>query len=245
MRFTGTTQLIEMVLKDRAGLETLIRRTELQPLLIPRLLTIAIASFSLFGVALAAMIAAAGVAPQLAAIEDVLRDGGPLVRFEPETVGLLGVGKSTAAIIAAYAFGLIAASGVCLPSLYVYGLLSGIRLSMLDVVTHAVKAKAAAAVALVGILPVYIAIGMGALVFDVFRGPLLEAALWLGLVLPFIAGLWGTVSLFRGFLGLTETLPPERCERRHCFLRRLVASWCACYTAVAPVMVYTVWQALQ
>ena len=60
-----------------------------------------------------------------------------------------------------------------------------------------------------------------------------------------LSGAWGTYSLYRGFSGLTDTLPPDRCERRGCFLRRLVVSWAACYTAVSPIMIYTVWQALQ
>ena len=67
----------------------------------------------------------------------------------------------------AYAFGLVAASGVALPSLYFYCLLSGLRMSMLEVVTHAVKAKAIAAVALVGILPIYVAVAMGVVIFHV------------------------------------------------------------------------------
>jgi hypothetical protein len=148
-------------------------------------------------------------------------------------------------LIAAYCFGLIAATGVCLPSLYFYGLLSGVKLSMLDVVTHAMKAKATSAVALLGILPVYIALAMGVLIFGWVPDLLREWALWLGFILPFIAGLWGTISLYLGFETLADTLPPERCERRGCFLRRLVVSWAACYTAVSPVMIYTVWQALQ
>jgi hypothetical protein len=150
-----------------------------------------------------------------------------------------------AQLIIAYVFGLIAATGVCLPSLYFYGLLSGIRLSMLDVVTHAMKAKATTAVALLGILPLYIAIALGVMIFDWVPGALRDWCIWLGFLLPFLAGLWGTHSLYQGFSGLTDTLPPDRCERRGCFLRRLVVSWAACYTAVSPIMIYTVWQALQ
>ena len=67
----------------------------------------------------------------------------------------------------AYAFGLVAASGVCLPSLYFYCLLAGVRMTMLEVVVHAVKSKAMAAVALVGILPIYVAVAMGVVIFDV------------------------------------------------------------------------------
>jgi len=246
----GLLQLVEMILKAPRRLDRLIRRAELQPTLIPRFLAISLTSFALFGVALAIVFSSALVMPRLAAIDVYLDQKGvgpPLVQFDAMQ-GFSEFWVSGAwQLIAAYCFGLIAATGVCLPSLYFYGLLSGVRLSMLDVVTHAMKAKATSAVALLGILPVYVAVVMGVLIFrfdwvpDLFR----EWALWLGFILPFIAGLWGTVSLYRGFATLADTLPPERCERRGCFLRRLVLSWAACYTAVSPVMIYTVWQALQ
>ena len=54
----------------------------------------------------------------------------------------------------------------------------------------------------------------------------------------------GIAGIFRGFLGHAESLPPERRERRTCFLRRLVTAWCACYVTVTPVMVYTLWHTL-
>jgi hypothetical protein len=98
-------------------------------------------------------------------------------------------------------------------------------------------------VALVGILPVYAALGMAAVVFQV-PPQALESTMLLGLVLPFIAGLWGSYSLYDGFGTLCDTLPAERRDRRACFLRRLVFSWCACYTAVSPVMIFTLWEAL-
>jgi hypothetical protein len=139
-------------------------------------------------------------------------------------------------------FGLIAASGVCLPSLYFYGLLSGIKPSMLDVLMQTLKAKAVSAVALVGILPIYAALALG---FAIFELPQEHLVLWLGLVLPFIAGLYGVRSLYFGFARLAQQLPVECRFDRACFLRRLVVSWAAIYTAVTPVMIYTVWAAIQ
>jgi hypothetical protein len=245
----GLLALVEMILKSPRRLDRLIRRADLQPALIPRFLAISLLSFALFGVALAIVFDAAEVAPRLTAIDEHLRHKGtgePLIRFEPAgSFAAQWTSGAALQFIAAYCFGLIAATGVCLPSLYFYGLLSGIRLSMLDVVTHALKSKATSAIALMGILPIYVAVCMGVFIFDVFPRSFLHAALWLGFMLPFLAGLWGTASLYRGFATLTDTLPPDRCERRGCFLRRLVVSWAACYTAVSPVMIYTVWQALQ
>ena len=240
-------QLIEMILKGPRGLEKLIRRDELQPQLIPKFLAIASLSFALFSVALGVVIVTAGVSPQLTAMEVVLSSDAPLIRFDTSTdATLLSRMSAALPLLLAYVFGLTAATGVCLPSLYFYGLLSGVKLSMRDCVAHAMKAKANTAVALVGILPIYIAVCMGVMIFsEHLPRVFLEWSLWLGFILPFLAGLWGTASLYRGFAGLADTLPPDRCERRACFLRRLVASWGACYTAVAPVMIFTIWQSLQ
>ena len=84
---------------------------------------------------------------------------------------------------------------------------------------------------------------MGMVIFHADQ-TLLNATLWLGLMLPFVAGLWGTYSLYVGFFTLCDTLPFERRIRRECFLRRLVLSWSACYSAVMPVMIFTLWQAI-
>ena len=147
---------------------------------------------------------------------------------------------SAEALIAAYAIGLIAATGICLPSLYFYGLLAGVRMTMLDVVIQALKSKATAAVALVGILPIYAALGLAVVIFDLPQ-PVRDATFWLGLVLPFLAGLFGTYSLYQGLAGFADTLAADRRCRRACFLRRLVFSWAACYTAVTPVMIHSLW----
>jgi hypothetical protein len=241
----GLLSLVETILKQPQALERLVRRPDAQRALVPRFLAISLASFTLFGVTMAIVIGASGLNVELRAIPDALNHGGPLILMPPaDTTSLLDQGQTALGLILAYSFGLIAATGVCLPSLYFYGLLSGIRLSMLDVVAHALKGKATTAVALIGILPVYVAVAMGILIIGGWDS-LVRLALWLGFILPFIAGLWGTVSLYRGFSGLADTLPPDRCERRGCFLRRLIFSWGACYTAVAPVMIFTIWQHLQ
>ena len=246
---TGVLLLVEMILKAPRRLDRRIRDSALQPIFIPQFLAIALISFALFGVALSLVLASARVTPQLTALDAYLDESSSnakLIRFESiDGFGTLWTSGDAWRLMGAYCFGLIAATGVCLPSLYFYGLLSGIRLSMLDVVAHAMKSKATSAVALMGILPIYIAVALGVMVFDWMPDVFRDWAIWLGFVLPFVAGLWGTHSLYRGFGELTDTLPADRSERRGCFLRRLVVSWAACYTAVSPVMIYTVWQALQ
>jgi hypothetical protein len=114
---------------------------------------------------------------------------------------------------------------------------------MVDVVLTAVKAKAEAAMALIGILPIYVAVAMGAIIFGVAETTV-ASVLLVGLLLPFFAGLWGTASLYQGFAQLCDTMPPKFAARRECFLRRLVLSWSGIYSAVMPVMIYTIWEVL-
>jgi len=117
-----------------------------------------------------------------------------------------------------------------------------LRMSLTEVVLHTLKAKAVSAVALVGILPIYAALVLGAVVF--VNAQIVQSALGLGLILPFVAGLWGTRSLYVGFGELCDRMPKEFQANRACFLRRVILAWCGCYTAVAPVMIATVWQNL-
>lgn len=237
--------LVELILKDRPRLHRVIRDPSLHGELVPRLLTVSMIGFVFFGLAMALVLESAGLRTQLTPIADWLHaPSAALIRFVPEASDVGRAGRwldgSALALVAAYSLGLIAATGVCLPSLYFYGLLAGVRMSMLDVTVHALKSKATAAVALVGILPIYAAVSMGMVIFEAPAG-VLSATLLLGLVLPFIAGMWGTRSLYVGFAVLCDTLPAERRDRRECFLRRLVLSWSACYTAVTPVMIFTIW----
>jgi hypothetical protein len=240
--------LVELVLKDRWRLYRMLRIPSAATLLLPRLLAISLAGFVLFGVAMSLVLTVAGRWPSLTAIAAWLDTPAatPLAFNAIESSwGHLApwINGEALALVGAYAFGLVAASGVCLPSLYFYCLLAGVRMTMLEVVVHAVKSKAVAAVALVGILPIYVAIAMGVVIFDGGEY-FLAATMLLGLMLPFIAGLWGTVSLYQGFSQLCDTMPPDRAKRRECFLRRLVLSWSACYSAVMPVMIYSLWEVL-
>ncbi|MGE5190945.1 MAG: hypothetical protein ACM3U2_00470 [Deltaproteobacteria bacterium] len=239
-------ELVELILKDRPRLERVIRDPSLAAELIPRFLAVSLVGFTLFGVAMALVVHAVGVRLELASMKAVLEGTAPgLVRFEPlgarsgrEMVNAITAGLR---LISAYDLGLIAAAGVCLPSLYFYGLLAGIPMSLARVTVHTVKAMATTAVALVGILPIYVAFSLGAAIFHA-PAVVAESVLWLGLLLPFGAGLFGVNSLYTGFTGLTNSLPPECRYRRSCFLRRLVVSWSVCYTAVTPVMIFTLWE---
>lgn len=244
----GPFPLTELILKDPVRLDRMIREPENQIQMLPRLLATSLVAFVIFGIAMTLVLSAAGVWPHLTAIERSLASSHPwLLEFERHDTATFWtpwLNGDAFRLIAAYAIGLIAATGICLPSLYFYGLLAGVRMTMLDVVTHAVKSKAVAAITLIGIIPIYAALGLAIAIFSL---PVLsrDAVLLLGLLLPFIAGLSGTYSLYRGLSTMTDTMKPEQKRHRKCFLQRLVLSWCAVYSAVSPVLIFTLWQRLQ
>ncbi len=214
--------------------------------LIPKFLAISLAGFTIYGVSMVLVLVASRHWPDLRSVQDALDHHVSLIHFEPDAGGSIwthAFDGSALTLILAYNIGLIAASGVCLPSCYFYGLLSGIKVSMVDVTIQTLKAKASTAIFLIGVLPVYVAIMLGMLVFSAPDGVVLEL-IYLGLLLPFAAGFWGLQSLYFGLTGLCDTISAERRPRRECFLRRLVLSWSAVYAAVSPIMIYTLWERL-
>jgi hypothetical protein len=219
--------LSELLLKSPARIDRLTRDDHRQAELIPRFLIVALASFTLFSLAFILLLDSVeptGLPPLLAAHWS--RSVQPAV-----------------SLWLAYTLGLVAASGVCLPSFYFYSLLAGVRITMLEVTTHVLKGKASTAIMLVGLLPIYVAVVLGLIVFKA-QPESLQSVLTLGLALPFLAGLWGVWSIYRGFLRLADTLPVSCRDQRACFLRRLTVAWAAVYTAVTPIMIYTLWEKL-
>jgi hypothetical protein len=219
--------LAELLLKAPAQLDARTRDPAHQAELIPRLLTLALASIGLFAVVLVLLLLAA----QADALPTILGD-----RWTDSVRPAIALGI-------AYPVGMIAATGICLPTFYFFGLLAGVRISVLQVTTHILKGKAATAVLLLGLTPIYLAVTLGMLIFHADSAAM-SAAFDVGLMLPFLAGLWGVRSIYVGFLGLADTLPPERRCRRTCFLRRLTVAWAAVYTVVTPVMIWTLYQNL-
>lgn len=240
--------LLELILKAPDQLDRLIRNPARQAELLPRFLAISLIGFVFFGVAMSLVLSTSSVWPHLVPMEAFVagREATPL-RFAPsgDTSHLTHwLNGNAFRLIGSYALGLVAATGICLPSLYFYSLLAGVRMTMMDVVLQALKSKAVGAVTLVGVLPIYATAGLAIAIFpmsEFWRNTLLL----LGLLLPFIAGTAGTYSLYRGLSGFADTMPAERRELRGCFLRRLVLSWAACYSAVSPVLIFTLWQRLQ
>jgi hypothetical protein len=239
--------LIELLLKDQPRLNGLARTADVQRELIPRLLWIGLGGYAIFAAVLAVVFGCAQVWPELTPIALWLDDPeAKLIRFVPAAEGVIWrcwIDGSALHLTAAYACGLIGAIGVCLPSFYFYGLLAGVRTSMLQVTTHALIGLASGAVALLGALPIYLAVMLGLVIFEFSPGAVQAAGLF-GLALPFVTGLYGTRALSIGFLALSDTMPEERRCRRRCFLRRLLVAWSGCYTAVTPVMIFALWEYL-
>jgi hypothetical protein len=240
-----TFALVELLLKDQPRLSALTRRPEVQREVIPRLLAIGLVGYIVFAVVLCVVFQCAEVWPRLTPLaawldsprEPLLR----IARLAPTEYWAVWLDGLALHLTAAFVTGLTGSIGVCLPSFHFYSLLAGIRTSMLQVTTSALVGLASGAVAVLGALPIYLAVVLGLVVFG-RPAWAIDFVCLVGLVLPFLAGLYGTRSLYLGFLALTDTLAEERRCRRTCFLRRLLVAWCGCYTAVTPVMIYALWE---
>lgn len=218
--------LAELLLKAPARIDAWMRDPSRVAELVPRLLTLALMSFALFAAVLASLL----LLTDPACVPPILDP------WERSVRPALALGL-------AYPAGMVAAAGVCLPTFYFFGLLAGVRISVLQVTAHVLKGEAATAVLLLGLTPIYLAITLGMLIFH--ADPLaVSAALAVGLALPFVAGLWGVHSIYVSFLGLADTLPPERRSRRKDFLRRLTVGWAAIYSIVTPVMIWSLYRNL-
>jgi len=217
--------LAELLLKNHRRVDSMVREEDRQASLIPRFLGIAVMSFSVFSLALATLLS--------------LVPAESLPDFLSEA-WVRGSGRAGVSLWLAFTIGLVAATGVCLPSFYFYGLLSGVRITLLQVTAHIMEGMAATSLMLLGLLPIYVAYVLGMIIFHAPAASL-RPMIYVGLALPFIAGLYGVRTIFRGFMQLADTLPPERRCRRSCLLRRLTVACSACYTAVTPVMIYKLW----
>jgi hypothetical protein len=112
--------LAELLLKDRDRADELLRDESRQVDLIPRFLVLSLVSFTAYAFAMVLLLDAA---PK-SAVPSVLAEGWS------------GGPRPAVGLWLAYAFGLVAATGICLPSFYFYGLLAGVKTSFLQIVTQ-------------------------------------------------------------------------------------------------------------
>jgi hypothetical protein len=222
--------LVELLLKDPGRLDQLEHDPVRQRELFPRLLLIAQLGYLVYS---GVMLLLLNLAPPEASIS---RLGLPVPPASWTNATGLGLPIG-------YGLGIVLAACICLPAFYFYSLLAGVRMTWLQITSIVVRGTAANAVMLLGILPIYVAVALGLIVFRVPE-PFLPVTLLVGLLLPFAAGLWGLREIYRGVMAAGAELPaPWQCRRR-CFLRRLTLSWAAVYTAVVPLLIYRLWESV-
>jgi len=223
-----TLGLVELLLKEPALVDRLNRDPKAQRELFPRFLLIAQAGFLAFGLVVLMLLnlAPASAYPHC-----------PVLTVPPAS----WANGTAVALPLAYCLGIVLAACVCLPSFYFFSLLAGVKMSWSQIVSVLGKGMAANAVLLLGILPIYVALALGLLVAAA-PDDALRWTLAVGLLLPFVSGLWGLRAVYRGIMDLSGAMPLDWQCRRRCFLRRLTFSWAAVYAAVLPVMIYRLWE---
>jgi len=241
----STFGLVELLLKDQPRFNDITRQPAAQRRTIPGLLAIGLGGYSIFALVLSAVFCFAGLWPRLIPLTEWLEGA---LRFPVEVMpleagGIWHVWRSGQALhlTLAYVLGLVGAIGICLPSFYFYSLLAGVRTSMLQVATSALNGLASGAIAVLGILPIYLAVMLGLVILKA-PAQQVQAACLVGMTLPFLAGLYGTRALYLGFTSLADTIPENRRGSRERFLRRLLLAWSGCYSTVTPVMIFALWE---
>lgn len=212
--------LTDMTLKRPEDVRTLARDEEIQPRVVLYLLLIGLAGIGLFSLAFTIILACA---PQLSWV--------PRVSFHD---------RSILRPVLSYTIGMIGALGICLPSFYFYGLLAGVRASMLQVTAISLHALATTGIILMGLLPIYVGIILAVIVLGATQGLVYPFLVGIGLLLPFLAGLTSLKVMYEGFVDLIRTLPETRMESRAPMVRLLALAWACLYTAVAPVTLWAV-----
>lgn len=211
--------MFDLVLRDEARLNRLLRDEAVLPELIQKMLTLSVLGLTIHGVVL-------GMAAQL---------------FESQPwLGFYQSGHPVLWMPLAFVGAFLGALCICLPSFYFYTQLSGLDASFRLVTAQALRAQATKSLLLLGVLPFYAAWLLGTVVgvFDDAR-----LALFAGMCLPFAVGLFGISAVYRGFQALAQHLPVTH-QRRGAFLKRLVLCWGGVYTCVAPVALYRLAEAL-
>ena len=219
--------LVELLLRHRADADALCADRAEAARLLPRLL-------GLSTIAIAAFACVQGAVLGLSA-QDV----------PPE--GLVGAPLDVAipSIFLAYELALTGAQVAGLPTFTFYGLMAGFQTHAWRIAVESARARATAAVVLIGLLPVYLTVALGLLLLHDAPSPAGEA--WHGLVLvcggfclPFVAGLAAPASLLRVFRALAAASAQSRGGRRRPMPVLLAFAWSAVFTAMAPLGVFRV-----
>jgi hypothetical protein len=161
----------------------------------------------------------------------VLGGSAQLVRWQLEAGSFWGQGMPAVWLPISLVAAILGAIGICLPSFYFFTQLSGLDASFRVVTAQALRGVATTAVLLLGAAPFYAAWVLGNVV-GVFSD--VQVTLGVGMVLPFVVGLFGVGAVERGFRSMLDVLPVTH-RRRGNFVRWMVMAWGALFTAIAPV----------
>lgn len=145
------------------------------------------------------------------------------------------------ALFLAYEGALTGAQVAGLPTFSFYGLMAGFRTHAWRIATESLRARATAALVLMGLLPVYLAVGLGLVLL--FPEPGGVGAAWQALVLgiggftlPFVAGLAAPASLLRVFRKLAHEAEDGRPgQGRRPMPLLLAMAWSAVFSVMAPL----------
>lgn len=213
--------LTEMTLKRPDDVRTVLRGEREQPRAILNLLLLGLAGIGLYSIVFTVIIATADrVLPFMTPVR--LDDA---TVFKPFLV---------------YSVGMVAALGICLPAFYFYGLLAGVRATMLQMTAISLHAFARSGIILMGLLPLYVAAILGIDILGYTDRLSYDILLGWGVILPFVAGATSLRVAYLGFTDLLRTLPEARAERRAPMVRLLAVAWAVLYTVVAPVTLWAV-----
>jgi len=207
--------ILDLVLRGPEQLDAMMRDERNLPALIQRLLFLSLAGLLVHGLVV-------GASAQLLEGSGLFAQGHPAV-WMPLCSMLAFVG----------------ALCLCLPSFYFYTQLSGLDASFRLVTAQALRGQATTSLFLFSALPFY-----GAWVLAGMLGAgQVNGMLVAGVTLPFLVGLLGVRAVYRAFKAMAATMPITH-RRRGNFLGRLVLCWSAVYTAVAPVALWRLCEAL-
>lgn len=223
--------MIDLLLRERETTDRLCADRDQAAALLPRLLAIGATSIAAWAVVHGGLLLASEQSILPAALAGAPPWWTPIVLFCALEGGLLG------------------AQLAGMPSFYFYGLLAGIETHGWRIVVESMRARATAAVVLLGLLPVYLAVGLGlVLVFPdaTWEGRTLHAIVlgFGGTALPFVAGLAAPASLYRAFRRMLSEGMPEGQTRRRPMPLLLVLAWSALFTVLAPLGAWRIGVAL-
>lgn len=147
-----------------------------------------------------------------------------------------------ARMFAAYAGAFFGTNIAALPTFYFHTLLAGVRTHGWRVSVEVLRAQATEATVLLGVLPAFLAAGVGAGLMGL--NDWADTAEAFGFLLPFIAGLPGSLGLLRTLRRLAGEAPDRPHGQRNATPTLLALAWCVLFTVMAPVGVWGIWTLL-